>query len=165
MISYRRDERSSTHHIGMRPMRRARCRALSFLAESAGTGALSGFGGFGLFGRLPVPRQRRFKLMPLGPPERDTFRHVSIRERDLDHDPDRRSGRSAAAVSSRRQRGRNAVYRPAVVSTVGGATYRVVHYRSHAYARSRLRKHAVTGSPQRLPASGPMTNGAAARPW
>src|SRR5882757_2376645 len=34
------------------------------------------FGCFGLFGRLPVPRQQGLKLMPFGSPRHDAFQHV-----------------------------------------------------------------------------------------
>jgi transposase len=63
----------------------------------------------------------------------------------------------SAATSTRR----NAVFRPAGVSTVGGAMYRADRCRFHAYARARQRRHAATGSPQRSPASGPTTSGGA----
>ena len=54
-----------------------RCRALSSLVDKAGAGASPGFGCFGLFGRLPVPRQQRIEHMPFGPPGHDAFKYIS----------------------------------------------------------------------------------------
>ena len=46
------------------------------LTEDVGAGASPGFGGFGLFGRLPVPRQQRVELMPFGPSGDNSFKHI-----------------------------------------------------------------------------------------
>jgi hypothetical protein len=51
-------------------------RSLSSLAEKAGAGVLPGSRRFSLLGRLPLPRQQRFELMPFGPPGDNSFKHI-----------------------------------------------------------------------------------------
>jgi hypothetical protein len=103
-------------------------------------------------------RQRPRSRAPMFHPRARSRSRSSVRRLD------QRSDLSAEAIPQRPQRERNAVFRPAGVSTVGGAMYRADRCQFHAYARSRQPRHASTGSPQRSPASGPTTSGAGAQP-
>jgi len=70
-------DNESARAIGVfRSSGRDHWRSLSSPAEKAGAGVLPGSHRFSLFGRLPVPRQQRFKLVPFGPSGDNSFKYI-----------------------------------------------------------------------------------------